>query len=319
MSKCVGCGVTLQDIDVNQEGFVSSLDHSLCERCFRIRHYNENKKVNNRNIFDLSNINSNDVVVYVSSLLTLDLNYINKFKNVILVLTKRDIMPKSFKDGKIIDYVKRNYNINDIVIVSASKKRNLDVLYNKLCKLKNKKIYFVGYTNSGKSTLINELINSYGGSTGNITTSMYPNTTMDNIRINLNDLVIYDTPGIVNENSIINVLDNKDLKRINSKKEIKPITFQIHGNGSILVDNIFRIDYETKESSLTFYVSNNLDVKSISLKNESFSNSKILVYDNVNNMDIVITDIGYIMVTKKVNIKIRYNDIIDINIRNNMI
>ena len=318
MSKCVGCGISLQDKDPNGEGYVSSKDFSLCERCFRISNYNENRKVINRSIDVFKQITDNDVVVYVSSLLTLDLDYIDRFKNVILVLTKKDIMPKSVKDSKIISYVKKY--CQDIVIVSANKKYNLDVLYNKLCKIgQSKRIFFVGYTNSGKSSLINGLINLYGNSSGRITTSMYPNTTMDTIKIRLNDLDIFDTPGIVNCNSIINELENSELKKINSKKTIKPITFQIKGSGSIMVDNLFRVDYETDESSLIFYVSNTLNVRSISLKNELFMNEKNINFDNVKYKDIVISDIGFIKVTNDTKITIKYRDNIDVKIRDNLI
>ena len=320
MSKCVGCGISLQDKDPNGEGYVSSKDFTLCERCFRISNYNENRKVINRSVDVFKQITDNDVVVYVSSLLSLDLDYIDRFKNIILVLTKKDIMPKSVKDSKIISYVKKVCNVQDIVIVSANKKYNLDVLYNKLCKIgQNRKIFFVGFTNSGKSSLINGLINLYGNSFGKITTSMYPNTTMDTIKIRLNDLDIFDTPGIVNDKSIINVLDNSELKNINSKNTIKPITFQIKGSGSIMVDNLFRVDYETEESSLIFYVSNSLNVRSISLKNELFINENIITFDNVKCKDIVIADIGFIKVTNSTNLTIRYHDNIDVKIRDNLI
>ena len=85
MSKCVGCGISLQDKDPNGEGYVSSKDFTLCERCFRISNYNENRKVINRSVDVFKQITDNDFVVYVSSLLTLDLDYIDRFKNVILV------------------------------------------------------------------------------------------------------------------------------------------------------------------------------------------------------------------------------------------
>ena len=186
-NKCIGCGIVLQDIDENMDGYVSNNDHRLCSRCFKIKNYGMNKVVvtgNDDYLKILDNIKDEDIVVYVSSLLTLNLDYLDKFKNVILVLTKRDIMPKSIKDEKIINYIVNKYGIKDVVIVSAFKKFNLDVLYNKLERIgKNKKIYFVGSTNSGKSTLINEMIKSYNGCDGYITMSSFPSTTLSTIDV----------------------------------------------------------------------------------------------------------------------------------------
>ena len=114
MNRCVGCGMLLQDVNKNDDGYVSSLDKELCERCFIIKNYGQNKIVNRTNddyIEILKKIRDKDVVVYVSNILTLNLDYIDKFKNVILVLTKRDILPKSVKDVKIIIYKKMRHEI----------------------------------------------------------------------------------------------------------------------------------------------------------------------------------------------------------------
>ena len=262
MHKGLGCGVELQNIDKNKDGYVSDLKKDICERCFIIKNYGQNKLINKTNvdyIRIINNIRDNDMVVYVSVLLTLNLDYINKFKHVLLILTKRDVMPKSIKDNKIIKYVKDRYNnVLDVIVVSAYKKYNLDMLYNKLEKYQDKDIYFVGATNSGKSTLINQLVKSYNGVEGEITTSNYPSTTLDIVDVKVGNLNIKDTPGIVIENSIINYLNNKQIKKINSKKEIKPITIQIKGNGAILIDEFVRIEYETDITSMTLYLSNNL-------------------------------------------------------------
>ena len=322
--KCIGCGIILQDKDIHSDGYISNNDHNLCERCFKIKNYGQNKIINVTNddyMKILDNIKNDDMVVYVSSLLTLNLDYINKFKNVILVLTKRDILPKSVKDFKIISYVSNKYGINDIVIVSALKKMNLDCLYNKLMKLGNgKKIYFVGSTNSGKSTLINEMIKSYNGVSGDITVSSFPSTTLSTIDVKIGDLHIIDTPGIVCENSIINCLSLKDMKKLNSKKEIKPITFQVNGKGSLLLDNLIRIDYETEISSMTFYVSNNLDVSNISfVRNDNMLDNNSIDYDINSENDIVIEDVGFIKVTNHMKIKVYYKDNIDIKIRDSLI
>lgn len=323
MSKCIGCGVELQNDDPNKDGYVDNLDYVLCERCFIIKNYGQNKVVKKSNVDYMKiidNIRDNDVIVYVSSLLTLNLDYIDKFKNVILVLTKRDLLPKSIKDGKIINYIKKRYsNVQDIIVVSAYKKLNLDQLYNKLNAYKDKDIYFVGITNSGKSTLINEMIKSYNGYKGDITMSNYPSTTLGVLDVNIGDINVKDTPGIVIENSIINYLDNKNIKKVNSKKEIKPITMQIEGRGAVLIDELIRLEYETENASMTFYVSNNLKVDGISMKNPRLAEQYIRKYVIEDNQDLVIEDIGFVKFTKMTIIKVCCNKDIYMYVRDKLV
>ena len=323
-NKCIGCGILLQDNDIDKDGYVSSGDHRLCLRCFKIKNYGQNKMVvsgNDDYLKIIDSIREDDLVVYISSLLTLNLEYVKKFKNVVVVLTKRDILPKSIKDEKIINYVSSRYGIKNILVVSAFKKFNLDCLYNKLEKLgRGKKIYFVGSTNSGKSTLINEMIKSYNGYDGNITTSNFPSTTLGMIDVKIGNLDVFDTPGIVVEDSIINYVDLKCIKKLNTKKEIKPITFQVKGKGSILLDEICRIDYDTDVSSMTVYVSNSLKVDRISLDN----NKRMLDYKNIeynlrDDSDLVIEDVGFIKITNSMKVKLYYKDSINIRVRDNLI
>ena len=323
MNKCIGCGVELQNTNQYGDGYVEDLSYVLCSRCFGIKNYGQNKAPKKSNVdYDkiLNKIDDNDVVVYVSSLLTLNLDFLDRFKHVILVLTKRDVLPKSIKDGKIINYVNNRYkNIDDVILVSAYKKYNLDELYNKLNKYKGKDIYFVGITNSGKSTLINAMIKSYNGYNGDITMSNFPSTTLGIIDVTIGDIDIKDTPGIVIENSVVNILDIDGIKKINSKKEIKPITFQIEGNGAILMEELLRFEYETGKSSMTFYVSNNLNVDAISMNNPRLKDKYIRRFEINDNQDLVIEDIGFIKVTKKTVIKICANNDIYMYVRDKLI
>ena len=323
MNRCVGCGMILQNVDKNNDGYVSDLDKELCERCFIIKNYGQNKNIKSTNIDYiniLNKIRDNDIVVYVSNILTLNLDYIDRFKNIILVLTKRDVLPKSVKDIKIINYVKKKYpNVLDVIIVSAYKKYNLDRLYNKLINYSKQNIYFVGITNSGKSTLINEMIKCYNGVEGKITMSAFPSTTLSVVPVVIGKLKIKDTPGIVISSSIVNYLDNKEIKMINSKKEIKPITIQTKGKGAILIGNFFRIEYDTGLSSMTFYVANSVKVDNISLKNPRLVNGTMHEYILKDNEDLVIEDIGFIKITKGMKIKIysEYNNYV--YIRDNLV
>lgn len=322
--KCLGCGIELQDVDSSKDGYVDDLNKDICRRCFLIKNYGKytNTYKNNTQYMKIFNkINNDDLVIYLSSILTLNLDYINKFKKILLVITKRDIMPKSIKDDKIKKYVLDRYkNILDIEIISSYKNYNLDNLYDKIKKYgNNRKIYFVGATNSGKSTLINTLLRDYSDSSIDITTSLYPSTTLDIIPIKFNDLELYDTPGILIDNSIINYIDSKLLKKVNNKKEIKTRTYQVSGKGSLLFEDMIRIDYETVESSMTFYASNNISLRRNSLSNDKLLDGYKYEFNDIKNNDIVIEDLGFVKITNSVNIKIYSKYDICLSKRDNLI
>lgn len=321
--KCIGCGSILQDSDINKDGYVLDISDSICQRCFRIKYYNE-YKVTSRNNSDyiniINSINDNDLVVYVTSLFDIRLDFIDSFKNVIVVLTKKDILPKSVKDSKIIDYIKTRYKYLDIEVISSIKNYNLDSLFNKIKKYnKNGNVYVVGTTNSGKSTLINKLIKNYSDSDIEITSSLYPSTTLDKIEINIDDIKIIDTPGLINEGSIINYIDNKTLKKITPKKEIKPRTYQLKGSGSILIDNLVRMDYDTKDTSMTIYIANGINITFAGKENNKLHNMNKQIFNIDNNKDIVISDLCFIKFTKEVKLDIYTFDNVNIYERDNLI
>lgn len=325
MNKCTGCGAILQNDNKDEIGYCKNLENNLCERCFRIINYNEYKEIvkeNDEFIKILEKINlTKDLVIVV-----IDLLNINKIENIlkyitndkIIVLTKRDVIPKSVKDEKLIEYVNNcSSNVKDVLVISSKKNYNFDLLFDSInMHKKTKKVYVIGYTNSGKSTMINKLIYNYSNENTKITTSMLPNTTVDLIEVKINDeLILIDTPGILDEGNIINYIDKKNVKKLLPKKEIKPITYQLKKQDILSIEDIIKIESIT-DSNLTIFISNSFKIQRI------HNNKCNLDYINLNVLsgeDIVINGLGFIKVTKDCTLKIYISKNVEIYKRKSLI
>ena len=309
MSKCEGCGVNLQNTNPLDLGYVVNLDKTLCERCFRIRNYNEYKTVSKSNedyINILESVNKTDDLV----ILTVDLFNIKNIetvfkyitKKVLLVLTKRDILPKSCYDENFIKYFNK-YNVLDTIVVSSNKNYNIDLLYSKINEYKTtNNAIVVGFTNSGKSTLINKLIYNYSDLDTYITTSSLPSTTIDTLSIKLNDeLTLIDTPGLLSNGDIVNYIDGNTIKRVIPNREINPITYQVKTLETIYVDKF--VNLVLSDNNITIYCSNNLDINRV-YKEDVDKDLVCHIIDIEPNQDVVVEGLCFIKFTKKEQIKL---------------
>lgn len=315
--ECKGCGSILQTEYSGQEGFVKSsvYDKSdYCERCFKIIHYGEysvlDKKIDTDGI--IRNINSDKVASVAFLVDSLNINenikkYINKFKNnKYILITKRDVLPKSLKEKKIISYVKENIcDTENIMCVSSYKNYNIDAFLNKVEKDNVKRLYIVGFTNSGKSTFINHLLTS-NLKAPTITTSAIPNTTASYITIKLNkNLTIVDTPGFIDDKAIYNFVEYNKTLKFYPKKEIKVKTFQVRSGYAIVVNDILRIEnIGTKMNSFSFYMNDKLRYEKVKSKND-----KLKILPNSNKSieeptDILINGLGFVRITKPGDIRV---------------
>lgn len=326
MTKCSGCGIKLQNENPNKLGYISNSEKNLCTRCFRLSNYGEYQKVeltNNDYKKIIQSIPTTSLVIYTSDIMSLELSNLKKFQKVLLVVTKRDILPKSVKDYKLIEYIKKNNNnILDVIIISSIKNYNIDLLYEKIKSYShNQDVYLVGNTNTGKSTLLNKLIQNYSDTTTNpVTVSMYPSTTLDKVSIKLKDLTIIDTPGLIDEGNIVNYLSKKDLKKITCKKEIKPKSCQIEGKGSILIDNYARIDYETdNKNSMVIYAPLGLNLRFCSKNKDDLRNLQPSTFNLSQDKDIVISGLCFIKFTNPIKIKIYTIKSVSVFERDNLI
>lgn len=333
MDKCCsGCGVKLQDENVLDDGYTTSLENEICQRCFRMKNYGEYQtvtKTNEEYIEILKSIGkTKDLVLYIVDVLNLDqdLTEIRKYINnkMLLVINKRDVLPKSVKEEKIINYVKDTTNdFVDIVMISSEKNYNIDHLLNRIKYFQTtSNVYVVGKTNSGKSTLINKLLKNYSNNTQELTISPMPSTTLDKITIPLNEhLTLIDTPGLVDNGNILNFLESKELKNIIPKKEIKPKVYQMKANQCLVIDDLVRIDYfGNDKNSFIVYASNNLKVKRYNATKCTLLKEKNKkTYDMNHYEDIVINGLGFVKITDKCQVDVYIDQKVDVYTRKSLI
>jgi len=94
---------------------------------------------------------------------------------------------KPIEKIKLIEYFKeQNTKFEDIIIISSLKNYNLDTLMKTIKKHRvYQKVYVVGDTNAGKSTLINKIMKNYGIEESDITISPMPSTTLSEITMKI--------------------------------------------------------------------------------------------------------------------------------------
>lgn len=330
IKKCIGCGSVLQSVDPLKEGYINEKkinDSLYCERCFKLIHYGKisstNKEIDYKKM--INNINkTNYPVLFIIDILNLNeenLKYLNLIKNKkYILLSKFDILPKGIKEGKILKYFKDNFiNIDDIYCVSGINNYNIEKIF-KILKLKKyKNIFITGFTNSGKSTLLNAFLR-LNKSNNLIVTSSMPNTTLENILVNIDGINFIDTQGFKYEVSLYNEFDNNKLIKIIPKKEIKVKTFQVSDGDSIIIEDILRLDYKGEFNSLNFYMNNNLNYKKFKTKNKDYLNNlNNKEYELEGKKDIVISGLGFIKLNKKGNVKVYIKNTDLISIRDKMI
>src|SRR5690625_678254 len=286
---CQGCGVEIQTTDKNEVGFVpeSALKNEtiICQRCFRLKHYNEVQDVPYTDSDFLKMISqiaeTKSLIVKMIDVFDFNGSFIKSLHRltghnpIILVGNKVDLLPKSTNLNRLISWMKKEaadlgLTVQDVFLVSAKTGYGFDTVKQAIeDHRKNQDVYVVGSTNVGKSTFINYLIDDTVGTRDAITTSYFPGTTLGFIEIPLDrQSSLFDTPGVVNRGQLTHYLSAKDLKRITPKKEIKPRTYQLNSEQTIYIGGLARFDFIKGDSqAFTCYFPNEIDLHRTKLEN----------------------------------------------------
>ncbi|MDQ0269531.1 ribosome biogenesis GTPase YqeH [Cytobacillus purgationiresistens] len=280
--SCIGCGVRIQTDHPEEIGFAphSALEKEevICQRCFRLKHYNEVQDVSLTDddfLKILNGIGNKDALI-VKIVDIFDFNgswlpglhrFVGKNK-VLLVGNKVDLLPKSVKRNKLIGWMKHEskelgLKPEDVFLVSAARGQQIAEVAAAIDEYRRgKDVYVVGCTNVGKSTFINRILKEVTGEGDVITTSHFPGTTLDMIEIPLSDgKSLIDTPGIINHHQMAHFVDKRDLKVITPKKEIKPRVYQLNEGQSLFFGGLARFDFMSGgKKSFVCHFSNEINI-----------------------------------------------------------
>lgn len=261
MGQCKGCGIEIQSEFANEPGYAKSADHELCQSCFRLKHYRDFKRVK-------ANVNDGDTLSFIENfkghiIWVLDIMHLSQSmhsglmralrnKSVILVVNKRDLLPKTVSNNKLTQSIMRamkdeDVALMDLIYISSIKKQNLDLL---TPYLEDAPCAIVGCVNAGKSSLLNALI-------GQDTLSVSPvaSTTADVVEIHTDAFDVFDTPGLSVETALTEKFSDETLVMLSPQKTIKPQVFQLYEPQTILIGNLGAITIDpVKTVNVTSYL-----------------------------------------------------------------
>ena len=248
----------------------------ICQRCFRLKNYNEVQDVG-MDSEDFLNLltglsDQKGIVVNVVDVFDFEDHSLTRLSElleikIILAANKLDLLPKQINKRRVKEWLKksaRKYGLEaeDVVLISADKGWGIEELLQSINQYRNNEdVYIVGTTNVGKSTLINKLIEISVGEKDVVTTSRFPGTTLDMIDIPLDETTfMYDTPGIIQEHQMTHYVSEKELKPLCLKRKLNNV-YQLNEGQTLFFGGLARIDYVSGgKRPLICFFSNDLNI-----------------------------------------------------------
>lgn len=328
MANCKGCGIQLQYNHPKLPGYTPKKGSDYCQRCFRLMHYDD-LTISMKTGIDpdsvLQRIEAMDcLVLWVVDLFDFEASMIPGLsrklsgKDIIMVATKRDILPETLSPEKIARFVfgrlkELGISIRHLIITSSYETMGMEEVKEAVDMYgHNRPVVVMGRANAGKSTLLNKLMQK-----SELTSSRYPGTTLDFNPLDIDGIQYIDTPGIEISGSMLMDIREEDLKTIVPYKTIKPLVYQVRGDQSFTIGGLARVDViGCDHASAVFYVCDRLSIHRGKVENadefwkkhygkllvptplhDDFVTSSIRKTED--KMDVVIEGLGWVCVSGK--------------------
>ena len=276
---CKGCGAKLQNEDKHAIGYSPKTDGEYCQRCFRIRHYDDvtismQQGIDGTKV--LQKISERAaLVLWVADLFDFEANLLPGMsrhlpgKDIVLIGTKRDLLPQTLSDEKLVHFIltrlkEEGIRVEGIVVCGNLVHDAHHPLNHSIDEVRNAIDYYrrgrdvvvMGMANAGKSTLLNGLC-----SEADLTTSAHPGTTLDFVELDMGEYKLYDTPGITRYDSLLTYAPDPLLKQVIPFAAIKPRVFQLYEDQSYALGGMVRLDVKVKgNAAVVAYFSSQLKI-----------------------------------------------------------
>lgn len=299
--RCFTCGAILQDTNPEEAGYISPqiLEKGgralFCNKCYREDSYNlvPNELELDRDFKTfLRDAHASDaLIVYIVDLFSFEASFsVNITKElegckILCVATKRDLLPASYDDEKLRQYVAHRLrvaklDVKDVILTSSTLELNIKEIVDIINEDRQRHdVYLVGAIGAGKTALITAMLKNWKNSSNKlIRTCEYPGTQLRVMQIPLDRTsTMFDSAGLSNANSMLTHVENDVIRAITPFKAVEARNIRVNKGQSLFIGSLARFDFlETKPMNVACYFAPKVHVNRVSPKDADEAFTKVL-------------------------------------------